>query len=320
MSTYPHHLQPELFARPKQIVVATDLTDCDRLLPHIVAQAGDGTHVTLVHAILPANLLSTEYGDLHTQEQDRLERNITGMVIDFGARLRDLGVHCDVVAEHGFASDVLRRQIEATEATRLIMATHGRGLLGRLALGSVAAELLRSIAIPIFAVGPQAALETGTHSQPKRILHPVSLTGDYVANTAFALDLASCCGAELTLLHVLAPEDFDGPLSARTENARHAMLDLLPNRAVPPEVHAFVHCGERIEMILECAARIKADWIVVGMNPQVPFWPFHETTAYQLMTHSSYPVLTSGHNIGKAASDISVLEEAHAGVPTRKFS
>ncbi|MFT4111862.1 universal stress protein [Silvibacterium sp.] len=323
MSTFsPSGATHYLLSVPDRIVVATDLTDTESLLPHIVEQAAAyEAHVTLVHAILPANLLAMEEQQLPSQEQERLDRRITGMVIEFGAQLRAMGVSCDVVAEHGFASDVIRRQISSKAAGRLMMGTHGRGKFGRLVLGSVASELLRSIEIPIFAVGPNALAFSSQHARPKRILHPVSLAGNYRANAAFAIEVASQARAELTLLHVLDQPlpDSDGIEQALAQG--NALLKALvpANPAVP--VFTAVSCGEREERILEHAERISADWILVGVPPALPFLPFRESTAYKVMAKSPCPVLTCGQVFGSTRLEpFLAAEERGATAPARNFS
>ncbi len=62
----PTNLSPSqiaAFVTPAHILVATDLTDGDFLVPHVVGQAkASGARVTLVHAILPANAFPMESG------------------------------------------------------------------------------------------------------------------------------------------------------------------------------------------------------------------------------------------------------------------
>jgi nucleotide-binding universal stress UspA family protein len=88
---------------------------------------------------------------------------------------------------------------------RLIIATHGRGKLAQVALGSVASEFLSCVDIPIFVVGPGAQHST-RQMTPRRILHPVSLAGDFRRSVCLALDLAQLHRGELTLLHVVDPD------------------------------------------------------------------------------------------------------------------
>lgn len=64
MQTFPDvRFQEVPFVAPGRILVATDLTDDDYLVPHAVAQArASNARVTLLHAILPARSISVEAG------------------------------------------------------------------------------------------------------------------------------------------------------------------------------------------------------------------------------------------------------------------
>ena len=104
-------------------------------------------------------------------------------------KLEEHGVVCNIDIQHGFASDVVREAIMDTGATRVIMGTHGRGKFGQFALGSVANELLKTVDVPIFAIGP-GVHGTTDHATPRKILHPVSMVGDFQRGVDFAVELA----------------------------------------------------------------------------------------------------------------------------------
>jgi nucleotide-binding universal stress UspA family protein len=153
------------------------------------------------------------------------------------------------------------------------MGTHGRGKLGQFALGSVANELLKTVDVPIFAVGPRA-LTSPEHAIPRKILHPVSLDGECQKSVDFALDVAQIYGAELTLLHVISPDATRSNNSERTLTwARNAMLAMTPQgvRFVPP-IQTMASCGHLVEEILSAANRSQADWIILGVDGDYPLW------------------------------------------------
>ena len=304
--------QKGTLAAPDQILVATDLTDSDYLVPHVVAQAkASNAHVTLVHAILPANLLPLEAGAISYLDEEAVDRGVRSILISIAARIKAEGISCDTVARHGFAADVIQGEIAATKATRLIMATHGRKKLAQIALGSVANELLRNVNIPILAVGPHAR-EASTHALPRKILHPVSLLGDYAKLAAFAIDLAQVHHAELTLLHVLDPDTEEAVNPARTLVwAGHALADLAPRGGELAPVRTRAVCGNPVEEILHAAATNGADWIVLGVDGAFPFWPLRDSTAYKVLCAARCPVLTVRHQSGELDRE-QAREEQHA--------
>jgi nucleotide-binding universal stress UspA family protein len=287
-----------LLTAPDRILAATDLTDGDYLIPHIIAQAkASNAHVTLVHAILPANLLPMEAGALSCFDQEKIDAELRSQLQGMADEIRRHGVRCEAIAEHGFATDVVRQQIAKTGANRLIMGTHGRRKLAQVVLGSVASDLIRTVEIPVLAVGPQAHRKS--HQAPRSILHPVSLAGDYKRTAEFALDLAQANRAELTLLHVLDPDSERCRADAMT-----ALSALAPNgETLVPPVYTSVAHGNLIEEILYAASRANADWIVVGIEKAVHLLPFEESTAYKLLAVAGCPVLTCPHQAPAAVHD-----------------
>jgi nucleotide-binding universal stress UspA family protein len=290
--------QEAAFISPTQILVATDLTDGDYLVPHVIAQAkASHARVTLIHAILPTDTFPLEAGYVPYLDETVMEREVRVVLTDIARKIEREGIFCDVSFKHGFPADVVRETINNTGATRLIMGSHGRGKLGQLALGSVANQLLGSVAIPVFVVGPHA-LAAADNVVPKRILHPVSLAGDYRKSADLALTLAQSYGAELTFLHVL---DRDVEQTVNRERtltwAKNALMALVPKSgglALPVNARAIY--GRLVEEILSAATQTGADWIVLGVNKEVSSLPFRDSNAYKVIVAAKCGVLTIHHN------------------------
>jgi nucleotide-binding universal stress UspA family protein len=299
------------FAAPERILVATDLADSDYLVPYILAQAkASNARITLVHAIVPANSFPIEAGAIPYGDREAIDHEARASLLKMAGQIEANGVSCDIDVQHGFASDVIREAIQDTGATQLIMGTHGRGKLGQFALGSVANELLKTVDIPIFAVGPRA-LTSSQHALPRKILHPVSLEGDCQKSVDFAIDLAKIYGAQLTLLHVMSPDVQRAHSSERTLNwAKNAVLSLLPKDVnfVPP-VQTIATCGHLVEEILSVANRTEADWIVLGVEGDYPLWSLKDSTAYRVLAAASCPVFAVRRNTLAAATE-KVKEQA----------
>lgn len=284
-------------ASPDHILVATDLTDTDYLLPHAIAQAKDcGAHLTLVHVIVPPDVLPVNSGATAYVSETKRDRDARMMLIGLKRQIERYGLFCDVVRRHGLAADIVREELERTGATRLIVGTHGRGRLGQMALGSVANELLTSVRVPVFAVGPNARF--GGQSRPHRILHPVSLTGDYIKSVRLAFDLAQTYRAELILLHVLNSDVREGINPERTFAwTERALRSLLPDTDEPmPPIHTRVKAGDLVKEILNGAKEEKADWIVIGMDGTVPLFHFPDNAAYKVTAAALCPVLAFRHS------------------------
>lgn len=290
--------QNRVLAAPDHILVATDLSDADYLVPHVIAQAkASRARVTLFHAIRPVDSLPPESAVIPYIDRSKIDRDARLSLLGMAHAIQPQGISCDISVRHGYPSDAICAEIDRTGATRLIMATHGRGKLAQVAMGSVASDLLSRVDIPIFAVGPSAH-QSVQHATPRRILHPVSFAGDFRRSVCLALDLAQTYRAELTLLHVL---DSERPINTERTLcwAEHALRSLMPpSKDLRSATHTQVTSGELVEEVVHAAAAAAADWIVLGVNGPLPFWKFRDTAAYKILARADCPVLAVRHGQG----------------------
>jgi nucleotide-binding universal stress UspA family protein len=285
---------------PKRILVATDLTDGDCLIPHAVAQAkACGAEVTLLHAILPAETMPLDAGTIAYVDWEKTERDIETAMLALAHRFEEQGVRCSISVSHGFAADVVEEEIKNTHATRLIMASHGRGKWGQFMMGSVANQLLGKVNVPVFVVGPHSTHCAG-HARPSRILHPVSLTGDYKRGVELAIELARSFHAELTLLHVpdrdVETSIHPGCTLTWAENLFATLVPKDPDGEPRPAIEVRVAFGNVVDEIRKEAVRNDSDWIVLGVEEGFPFWPLKDSTAYKVISVADCPVLAVRHD------------------------
>jgi nucleotide-binding universal stress UspA family protein len=291
---------PDALVQPRQILVATDLCDSNYLLPIAIAQAkATGAHLTLVHAFInPAIASVSAQGLIPPDGGMDAEEFAERILAELVKRARAEGVTCDSVVRQGFsAAEALRDEAHRTGAERVIMGTHGRGRIGQLVLGSVAKSLLRSLEIPLFAVGPHVRAPEA-FATPRRILHPVSLHGHYRENVEVARRLAEFYRAELILMHSIEPDAGDGNSGAHDLSWAKRQLDASvenPSTLIV-DLKTHVTYGEVIGEILESAAQFEADWIVLGWNEKRRNPAFTESAAYRVMAGAAMPVLTLPHH------------------------
>ena len=307
---------PDALVQPRQILVATDLCDSNYLMPIAIAQAkATGAHLTLVHAFInPAVPSVTAQGLVPPDGGMDAEEFAERILAELVKRARAEGVTCDSIVREGFsAAEALRDEAHRTGAERVIMGTHGRGRIGQLVLGSVAKSLLRSLDIPIFAVGPHVRAPEA-FATPRRILHPVSLQGFYRENVEVARRLAEFYRAELILVHVIEPDGGEGNSGLHDLDWAKRQLDASVEDPLTLMVDLKTHVtyGELIEEILENAAQFKADWIVLGWNEKRRNPAFMESAAYRVMAGASMPVLTLPHHLPHAAAQTQQKPESAA--------
>jgi nucleotide-binding universal stress UspA family protein len=302
------------FAVPEHILVATDLSDEECLTPHVVAQAkACGARVTLLNAIMPFESYSIDAGAVPHLEPVQQEEEVRLVMRGMADQIRSHGIACEVIARIGLPAETILDEIESSGATRLIMATHGRGRWGQLMLGSVANQLLDSARIPIFAIGPHSHLDV-RNALPRRILHPVSMTENYQTMVRIAVDLAKAYGAELTLLHVpdrdVEQSIHPGCTLSWAENLAALLIPEPEKSEVVTHIH--VAFGNKAEEIRKEAASIKADWIVMGVEETFSSWPLAESAAYKVLAAGDCPVLAIPHEL--------LMHEKHRVAPAHSLA
>ena len=282
------------FAAPQKIVVATDLTDTDYLLPHAIAQAkSSGASLILVHAILPHESVPVESGAIPYYDPLRMDRDARLMLENIAREVRQQGVQCVAAVRHGFVPAVVAEVVSNTEAGRLVIGTHGRRGLKKFVLGSVARQLLETVEIPVCTVGPRA--HQGVTGAPGTILHPVSLAGMHETSAALSLALGEQYGAKVTLLHVIMP----GPGMSRdpgvaVTTATEQVEALIPAKSREwTQVLVRIALGTVVTEILSVAEESHAGLIVLGVHAPAHSWlPGTEPAAYKILVSAPCPVIS----------------------------
>jgi nucleotide-binding universal stress UspA family protein len=106
----------------------------------------------------------------------------------------------------GEIAETLRVTASSTDTDLVVMTTHGRGLLQRFWVGSVADALVRQLSVPLLLVRPREEVVDFTREPAvKRIILP--LDGSALSEQILppALGLGSLMDAEITLLRVIKP-------------------------------------------------------------------------------------------------------------------
>lgn len=147
-------------------------------------------------------------GVVVTPETLRAERDATlSDVSALAAECRSIsGAEISADVEQGPIVDVLGGYAKRNAIDLIVISSHGRRGIARLALGSVTDSLIRGTTIPVLVVKPKASYLTPEASKEfHRIVVP--LDGSSLAEQILTrvVPLAKLEDAEITLLHVLAP-------------------------------------------------------------------------------------------------------------------
>jgi len=305
------------WANPSVLLVATDLSDLDRLMPFALEQAVETkARLILLHVLTPAIPLSTDPAGMPYYDP-AAEMDLAGQALSPWCELacrHDLA--CDAVVREGHAARQIEEAVREFQADRVLLGTRSRSKLGKLLLGSVAEQVLRSVNLPVITVGPEAHLPVAGSGRNRVVLHATTLRETSRPSAALACQIATSQRATLLLLHVLPP--LDEPTSEWTgrsgqpsglDNAALHELRVLAGQtgagccsAVEARV---VHGNPSIEILAEASER-QATLIVLGATDRSAFQNLtRDRTIYQVLAHARCPVLTLRESQG----------ELHAGYP-----
>jgi nucleotide-binding universal stress UspA family protein len=170
------------------------------------------------------------------------------------AKLRGEGIDASGFAEFGAPADAILGLAEREQATMIAMCTHGRSGLARVALGSVAEEVLRRAEVPVWFSKPsqEAAGAIRTILLP---LDGSSLSEEVLPQAAA---LARRFGARIVLFHVFpkrkAPAELAPPKMPLRESEKRL-------RAEGVTAHTDFGQGDPAECILTAAT--EADLVLM---------------------------------------------------------
>lgn len=159
----------------QQIVVALDgSAEAERILPHVEALAkGFASKVELVWATESPEMIVAETLPVAPPEEPVLpvdplplvqqeHRDARSYLSDVAERLRARGISVSYEDPEGSPSDVILETASRLGADLIALTTHGRGAIGRLVLGSVAAEVVRRSACPVLMIRRDGGQESAT--------------------------------------------------------------------------------------------------------------------------------------------------------------
>ena len=298
----------------KNILVATDFSEASRraLRDALVLAAEGDARISVVHALgrVPQQYSTPESSPELDLERIEAEKQMRKFVEGLEPERK-----VEVLVRQGKVGDVVAGLIEEEKIDLLVIGTRGRGGISKLALGSVAEELLRVAPCPVLTIGPVA--EVASAAQPMEF-RTILFATDFGRASAKALPLALAVAranqAKLILLHMTAPMPVvSASLSAYApatmaaedvaewqimthKRSLERMKEDLPQETGLEQEPEFVVGTEFLpEGILTAAAERKVDLIVMGANrsaspraaAHIPWSVVHE-----VVRGAACPVLT----------------------------
>ena len=183
-------------------------------------------------------------------------------------------------------------QIAHDESVNLIVSgTRGHTGLARLALGSIAEQLIHHAGCPVLTVGPEVPFHSAA-GVFERIVYATDFSPEAAKAATVALSFAQDSGAHIYLCHVLPRTGGDG--LELTEKFTAALQRAVPDVAREwCEPECIVEHGYAADGILLLAQRVNADLIVIGTR-RFSHWfdSFKAGIAYQVICAAKCAVLT----------------------------
>jgi nucleotide-binding universal stress UspA family protein len=299
----------------KQVLVATDFSDgSQRALAYAIAIARRyDSELSVVHALpppprdqIPLEPLPRELNRRRLQAEELMKH------LGEKVQLKDLNHH--LLLEQGSVWDVVASVIQRKNVDLLVLGTRGRGGLKKLAVGSVAEEVLRLAPCPVLTIGPHVPAADSSTTKLKRILFATDFGPASAKAFPYALSLAEDYQAKLVLLHMvppmpvadLGPATYGPPAYAaeqytewqrrtRDESVRK-LKELVPPDANLGERPVYVAGTDFLpEGILYAAVTHGIELIVMGANPTTsPRMAAHMPWAltHEIICRAKCPVLT----------------------------
>jgi len=314
------------WTHPETILVATDLSDLDHLMPFALEEAADtgahtdrsssvgwdtgaptdrsssvgwdtGARLILLHVLSTASAFTADAAGMPYFDTTGAREIAEQMMHPWCEVAARLGIRCDSLVREGHATQQIAAAVRQVHADRVLLGTRSRGKLGRLLIGSVAEQLLRSVYLPVITVGPEAHLPVDIGDE-RVVLHATTLREASRPSAVLACQLAAAQKAKLILLHVLPPISEMERKGLPTGMHSSAMLELRILAAqtganccsvIEPVV---AHGNPSIE-ILALAAERRAGLIMLGVARRSVLEDLtRDCTVHRVLGHARCPVLT----------------------------
>lgn len=281
--------------RFRNILFATDFSDSSmKALPYATGLARKfGASLFVCHVITPTPLAvgapeAAPY--LYQAETESAGRALEDLI-----KSPELtGITAKSLMPAGILSDELTAAIAQNRVDLVIAGTHGRTGVRRLLLGSSVEEICRVASVPVLTVGPDLVHPVGEEVAIRNILMPTDLSEESGHAVPYIAGLARAYDATVTVLHVMPEDTGTNPEAKKlAEPMRQNMVHIFEREFGAIKPNYLLEFGDTVETVLNCAQRVHADLIAMGIrNVFMPGFQLRSTTAYRIIAAAHCPVLT----------------------------
>ena len=204
------------------------------------------------------------------------------------------GLKFDITVSLGPVWRTIAETIEERHSALLVLGTHGRTGLRKLALGSVAECAFREAPCPVMTVGPKVLQSKSCGAEAKHFLVPTDLSSESMSALPYGTSLATATHGDVTLLYVRHPRSGSNDQNAESLEAANARLrELLQTHPDAQPIAPFiVKAGSPAEAVIAFAKEHQMDLIVMGRRAWADDSPPMWRTAYAIVSQAACPVLS----------------------------
>jgi nucleotide-binding universal stress UspA family protein len=255
-----------------RILCAVDLSEPGRAaFQHALALAkAHGAQLSLVFAI-PRSVR------FNSRALERIR-----LMAEFRRIAIEQGVSLSISAQQGDPAEIILLHARARKHDAIVIGAHEQTGLDRLRFGSIAERVVAVAPCPTFVV--RSAENGRLHDTFSHILCPVNVSPASENAVKGAMKVLRRGGEKLTLLHV-------GPLHS-AGNARRQLQQLaLAGADLGARIHGRLAGGPVASGILDVAAELKPDLIVLGMTARTGVRRWFNSITTRIVRGSTCPVL-----------------------------
>lgn len=267
----------------KTIAVATDLSDpASAALRYAQAMARMyQSTLVVVHVIDPLAYAFPEGAPLFLAANQAAAAELKKIEEETSA----LGIPVHSVIESGIVCDRISQAVKDYNADLLVLGTRAKTEAGRVALGTVARQLLARSRCPILTVSPDAAKSLPWAGCWGRVLAATDFSPASIRALQCAHQVAL---RQLILLHV--PEDEPEAGSAHCRERLRFLAPFNESHTVP--VEHIVEVGNAADLIDRYAQKFAVDLLVLGSpDRELAEEDFPSSTVLQVISKVRCPVL-----------------------------
>ena len=303
------------WSKPSTILFASEIPANEKAFAFALAQAVEfGSDLILFHAYDTLVVAASETSGIRYYDYAAAARSEMQHLEPMAKRVRDAGVHCEIVVRPGLAADQILSFAREREIDRIVMGTHSPGPISKLLVGSVAEAVLRTARVPVYIVGPDVVDGAYRSFATRTVLCAVSLIETSYVVAAFAAELAAQHNARLIIQHVIRPQERAEVLAGRSIDQIEAnLLAMVPEQLQKKiTLQSVVVPGDPTEELLYQGRAQQADLIVLGAHGASAFAAItRHGVVYKVLAHSHCPVITLSPVVLAASG--ATFEKHHQG-------